>query len=240
MVGIMGDDLMKVVVAIVLVILAGVAIPSALPLIMGPSTDLKVNAQFDSNGNLSQYKITFKMPNEYSYGKFVQYVNSQGNSTIREYFLRGISPNQLFEYKYDKDDLTVTFWATQPFDPNTATNTIHIIKQGDTWKYEDSSFAQEYFIPDGFINSITYTLDCPTEIKTTNADSRGKFLQANRLTWTIDRNKDAIGSSTVKIVIPTFYADVKAPEASGVTAAPGFGSMIAVIGTLVIALLKRK
>lgn len=236
----MGNNITEVITAIGLVAVCGLAILFALPLIMGPSTDLTVNAQFDSNGNLSQYKITFKMPNEFSYNKFLQYANSQGNSTIREYFLRGISSDQIFEYEYDPRDLTITFWATQPFDPNTVTNTIHIIKRADTWRYEDSSFEREYFIPDSFINSITYKLNCPTEIRDTNADSRGQFLRANQLTWIIDRHKDVIGSSTVKVVIPTFYADVEIPKTSEGITVPGFGPIIALVGILVIALLKRK
>jgi len=180
------------------------------------------------------------MPDKYSYDKFLLYVNSQGYSTIREYFLREISPSQIFEYEYDPKDLTVTFWVAQPFDPNTATNTIRIIKQEDRWRYEDSSFEGEYFIPDYFINSVTYKLDCPTEIRNTNADKQGKFLWANRLTWTIDRNKDAVGSSTLKAVIPTFYANVTTPEVPEVIVVPGFGPLVTFIGILVIALLKRK
>lgn len=241
----MGDKTPETIIFIIgITLLCGFLLIFVLPQIMqevrGPSVDLTVNAKFDSNGNLSQYKIIFDMPDAYSYDRYLQYANSQGNSTIREYLLRGIPANQIFEYNYDQRNLKITFWSTQPFSPNNVTNTIRIDKQEDIWRYEDSSFEMEYFIPDSYINSITYTLNCPTEVRNSNADSRGKFLAAKKLTWTIDRQKDAIGSSTRKAVIPTFYAEVKVPEAPEVIVVPGFGPVIAFIGIFMIALLERK
>jgi len=240
----MGDKITNALLLIVGLVFVGVIILPVIPQIMqeirGPSTDLKVNAEFDSNGYITQYRIVFKMPDAYSYDRFLQHASSQGNSTIREYLLRGIPQSQVFDYEYNQKDLRITLWAKQSFNPNNVTNTIRINKQENTWRYEDSSFEKAYFIPDSFINSITYTLKCPTEIINTNADSRGKLLSANQLTWTIDRHKDEIGSSTKRSAIPTVYADVKVPETPEMIVVPGFCSISAIIGVFAIILLSAR
>jgi len=205
-----------------------VILPPFFQAIRGPSTDFTINTVIDYEGNVSEYSVTIVLPDTYSYDKFAKYSYSQNYGTIKEYILRGFSDKQIFDYNYDPKKNTITLKSTDTFDPNSITNIIHIQKNGREWRFEDESFASEYFIPEEYINKLTYKLTLPSDVLNSNADSQGGIFSPT-LTWNIDRHKETVLVSNNMPSVPIFYANASAPEIAEI---PGFGIIVTIIGLI--------
>lgn len=182
--------------------------------VRGPAIDITVNTELNSDGNLSEYSMIAKMPDSSSYNKYLAYVNSKGYSTIKEYFLRDIADKTLFDYSCDKEKMKLSFKSTKTFDPNEEMKTVNIDKSN--WIFNDSSFVlgTEYFFPDRFVDSISYTFTTHAAIFDTTGETSEYYFKGNKSDWLIERHKDSFDSTSNSIIIPPFIVKTSQPQAS--------------------------
>lgn len=200
------------------------------PQIRGPATDLTSTVKMDSNGNISKYSIELQFVDSQSYTQFFQELNSPSRKTISEYMFRNITSPDLFKIKNDSSNNKIIISSQSPFDPNKVFTQVKLTKNQDYWEFEDSSVINSSYIPEKYVNKLTYTLTIPSKIINANTlDNSSSFFFPNEktLTWTIDKNKNLLNPFGEKIGSPKIYVKFEVPG-------PTDYSRIIIIGILIV------
>src|SRR5208337_2569028 len=98
----------------------------------------------------------------------------------------------LFSISNDSANQKITIKTVGPFDPNTVTTFMHLNMSQNYWEFSDDSVSGSSFLPEKYINKVTYTLTIPSEIiDATTLDNSTDWIHGNKqLTWTMDQNKN--------------------------------------------------
>jgi hypothetical protein len=228
------DTAQWIVIGVIVLIVAVFVLPHLSEVWLGPRMDTTIKADFDSTGNLTKYDLNIKMT-DYGYSKLQEVSISSGKSSIKDFLLRNVSNKDDFSYyeitNKTENEKSVRLFAVRDFDPNSNIPTIHIIKNDTYWIYKDESFKKSYFLPDNFVNKITYTLTAPTHsVEISPAYNDTGFIEGllgkTKVTWELDRNRDTIPFTGNAQPIPEYSVIVYTPKT------PGFGIILCSISIL--------
>jgi hypothetical protein len=212
------------------------------PQIRGPATDLTSTVKIDPNGNISKYSIELQFVDSQSYTQFLQELNSPNRKTINEYVFRDILSPELFKIKNDSSNNKIVISSQSSFDPNNVFTHVKLIKYQDYWEFEDSSIVNSSYIPEKYVNKLTYTLTIPSKIIFANTiDNSSSFYFPNEktLTWTIDKNKNPLNPFGENIGSPKIYVKFGVPEPTDYSRIIIIGVVIIICVILTIMFLRR-
>lgn len=227
---------------LVIAIVAGLYFFVWYPQIRGPATDMTTTVKIDPTGNISKYSVEMQFVDSQSYSQFLQELNSPNKKTIRDYVFREISSPESFIIKNDSANNKITIVSQASFDPNKVFAHVRVIKNQDYWEFEDSTIVNSSYIPEKYINKITYTLTIPSKLIYANTiDNSSSFFIPNEktLTWTIDKNKNLLNPFGENIGSPKIYVKFEVPESTDYSRIIIIGVLILIFGVLVILYLRR-
>lgn len=218
-----------------LILIAIFVLPHMSEIMLGPRMDTTVKSEFDKTGNITKYELNVKMT-DYGYTKLNEISKSAGKTSIKDYLLRNVSNKDDFSYSEitnKTDEKTIRLFTIRDFDPNSKIPTIHITKNDTVWIYEDESFEKSYFLPDNFVDEITYVLTAPTHsIKISPAYNETGFIESllgkTKVTWVLDRQRDVIPFTGNAQPVPKYSVMIEAPKS------PGFGIVLSLIAILIV------
>jgi hypothetical protein len=226
-----------IVIGIAILVIAFFALPHLSEVWLGPRMDTTIITDFDKTGNITKYDLTIEM-SDYGYLKLQEVSVSSGKTSIKDYLLRNVSNKNDFSYSEvtnkTENRKAIRLFSVKDFDPNLNLPTVHIIKNDTYWIYKDESFKKSYFLPDNFVNKISYTVVAPTHsVKISPACNETGFIESllgkSKVTWIVDRDRDTIPFTGNAQPIPEYSVIVDAPKS------PGFGIVLTSISIFAIA-----
>ena len=232
----MDETIIKI---ILLLIIGAVIWYYAFPYVRGPAADISIKTKIDTTGNISAYSIEMQFPDDMSYSSFLS--NMKG-ANMSAYELRATSRPNSFVLTNDSANKKITINAIGPFDPNSTTSFMRLTKTQDYWEFEDTSVNSSSFLPENYINKLTYSLTIPSDIldTTTLDNSSVLFSKEKQLTWTMDQDKNWFNPKGDNYNPPRIYAKFQVPEPANFPWVPiGIGAIVAVIIGLFILQRRR-
>jgi hypothetical protein len=198
---------------------------------------MTINTRIDPTGNISYYSIDLQFGDDMSYSNFLS--DAKGKD-LSVYELRATTAPNMFTITNDSANRKITITAIGPFDPNSATSFMHVIKTQNYWEFDDGSINSSSFLPGNYINKLTYTLTIPSDIidATTLDNSSVWFSNEKQLTWTMDQDKNWFNPKGDNLDPPRIYVKFQVPEPSSFPWA-GIGITAAVAVILGFVLLRR-
>jgi hypothetical protein len=191
-----------------------------------------INTQISINsfGNMTYYYSTFDMPLN-TYQQIEKTASSNGYSSVREYYLRDFGgSNQFFEYdEQGTDTKTIVLKNVAVVDRDHLFKSMSLNFINNELTFNDSTFANDYFVPKTSIKKLDYSVTSPAKITYRNSNTIS------------DDGKTAYWTKTNGEPIPTFFimSNVPVPEN---TVVPGFEAVAAIAAVCgsVFLVLKRK
>ena len=180
--------------------------------------DTTVNVKLDQTGNISEYFLTTTM-SDAQYLAIKNTANSQGFSSVREYFLRDFNgASDYFDYNEPQIDSgkKIEFKNVKIIDPANTIKSISVRKENGQIFFNDSTFSSDYFFPRSYIKKMDYSLSSPIKIQKHNANSQTDDHFSVEWIYNEDQN------------IPVLYV-ITEPDSPDNVKAPGFEAIISII-----------
>lgn len=212
------------------------------PQIRGPATDMTITIKIDPNGNISKYSAEIQFEDTPSYVQFLNDLKSPTSKTMKDYLLRDISSPELFRITNDSTNNKITIVSSTPFDPNQIFSYVRITKSQNYWEFKDSSIINSSYIPEKYVNKLTYSLTIPSKIIYANTiDNSSSFFFPNEKTlkWTNDKNKNPLNPVGNNIGSPEIYVKFEIPEPTDYTRIIILGIAALIVIVVSIGYLRR-
>lgn len=209
------------------------------PDIRGPASDMEINVKIDPHGNISQYSVVLQFVDSSSYSKFITELSSKKIPSLTDYEFHSITSTDTFKLINDSTNNKLTIESRDPFDPNQVCSEIKINKYTDYWEYIDTSVVNSSYIPEKYINKLTYSLTIPSALIEANSlENSTPLLSTEKvITWRMDRNKNPLNPAGEKIDTQTIYVKFAVPDPNQFPIIPvvvGGIVLLIIIGLLII------
>jgi len=139
---------------------------------------------------------------------YSSFLSDMKGANINADELRATSVPDSFTITNDSVNKKITISAIGPFDPNSMTLFMRLTRTQDYWEFEDNSINSSSFLPEKYIDKLTYTLTIPSNIidATTLDNFSVLFSNEKQLTWTIDQDKNWFNPKGDNYDPPRIYA----------------------------------